>query len=118
MNSLELPTGSYHFSPDGLRLISKCPLCSEQYQPFQASIVEEKAEAQLVHIKCRRCESAVVALIVDGQLGLSSIGLITDLSSDDVELFKDAEPIQEEDVLSGYQELKKAGDSFYSKLTE
>lgn len=118
MNSLELPRGSYHFSPEGLRLISKCPLCAEQYQPFQASIVEEKAEAQLVHIKCRRCESAIVALIVNGQLGLTSIGLITDLSSNDVESFKDAEPIQEEDVLNGYEELKKAEDSLYRLIQE
>ena len=116
MNSLELPTGSYHFSPEGLRLISKCPLCDEQYQPFQASIVEEKADAQLVHIKCHRCESAIVALIVNGQLGLTSIGLITDLSSNDVESFKDASPILEEDVLRAYTELKNINEDLYQQL--
>ena len=69
MNPLENQTGSYHFSPEGLKLISRCPLCSESYQPFQASIVEEKQEAQLLHIQCRKCQSCIVALIVSGQLG-------------------------------------------------
>lgn len=105
MNSLDNPAGSYHFSPEGLRLISKCPLCSEQYQPFQASIVDEKPEAQLVHIQCRACQSSIVALIVNGQLGLTSVSLITDLSSADVEAFKDASPITEEDVFNAYQEF-------------
>jgi hypothetical protein len=105
MNTLDLPAGSYHFSPEGLRLISKCPLCAEQYQPFQASIVEEKAEAQLVHIQCRRCESSIVALLVNGQLGLTSVGLITDLTSSDVERFKDASPITEADIFQAFEEF-------------
>lgn len=105
MNSLDLPAGSYHFSPEGLKMISRCPLCSEQYQPFQASIVEEKQDAQLVHITCRKCHSSMVALLVNGQLGLTSIGLITDLSSDDVEKFKDAHPLTEEDVFRAFEEL-------------
>lgn len=107
MNSLDNATGSYHFSPEGLKLISKCPLCQEQYQPFQASIVEEKEDAQLVHIECRKCQSSIVALIINGQLGLTSVGLITDLTSIDVEIFKDAQPIDEDAVFNAYQEFRK-----------
>lgn len=113
MNSLESAAGSYHFSPEGLKLINKCPLCSEQYQPFQASIVEEKEDAQLVHIECRKCQSSIVALIVNGQLGLTSVGLITDLSSEDVENFKDAQPLTEDDVFEAYQQLQSAGKDFF-----
>ncbi len=116
MNSLDIPAGSYHFSPEGLRLISKCPLCSEQYQPFQASIIEEKSEAQLVHIQCRKCQSSIVALIVNGQLGLTSVGLITDLSSEDVETFKDASAITEEDVFAAFHELQGDPEILRSKL--
>lgn len=116
MSSIEIPAGSYHFSPEGLRLISKCPLCSEQYQPFQASIVEEKPEAQLVHIECRKCSSAIVALIVNGQLGLTSIGLITDLSSKDVEIFKDSIPISEDDVFQAFEKFNSNTNEFYNEL--
>jgi hypothetical protein len=116
MDPLDLSAGAYHFSPEGLRLISKCPLCSEQYQPFQASIVEEKADAQLVHITCRKCQSSVVALIVDGHLGLSSIGLITDLSSSDVERFKTSPAITEQHIFAAYKELKDNKSDLRKKL--
>jgi hypothetical protein len=116
MNPLENATGSYHFSPEGLKLISRCPLCSDQFQPFQASIVEEKEEAQLVHIQCRKCQSSIVALIVNGQLGMTSVGLITDLTSADVERFKDAHPVTEQFVLDAYQQLRGKGAALYQEL--
>lgn len=118
MNSIDIPAGSFHFSPEGLKLISKCPICSEQYQPFQANIVEEKTDAQLVHIQCRNCQSAIVALIVNGQLGLTSIGLITDLTSLDVETFKDAPPLTESDVFETFQQLKNRPEDFYKQLQD
>lgn len=116
MNPLENQTGSYHFSPEGLKLISRCPLCSESYQPFQASIVEEKEEAQLLHIQCRKCQSCIVALIVNGQLGLTSVGLITDLTSGDVEFFKDAPGVSESLVLEAFSQLKQPGASLHKAL--
>src|SRR5690606_24858519 len=115
MDSIDLPSGSYHFSPEGLRLISKCPLCSEQYQPFQANIVEEKAEAQLVHIQCHKCQSAIVALIVKGQIGLTSVGLITDLNSADVEKFKDAPAISEAQVFEAFETLTNKPKTFLNE---
>lgn len=116
MNPLDNQTGSYQFSPEGLKLISRCPLCSESYQPFQASIVEEKEEAQLLHIQCRKCQSSIVALIVNGQLGLTSVGLITDLTSLDVERFKDATALQEQQVLDAYKQLRQPGPGLYQEL--
>jgi len=117
MNYFDISGGSYHYSPEGLKLLSCCPVCSEEYQPFQASIVEEKADAQLVHIQCRKCQSSIVALIVDGQLGLTSVGLITDLSSEDVERFKDAPPLTEDDVFAAYEELKVEPEALRTKLS-
>lgn len=108
--------GSYHFSPEGLKLISRCPLCQARYQPFQANIVEERDDAQLVHIQCRKCKSAVVALIMQGQLGLSSVGLITDLTSDDVQVFKDADPIEEDTVFEALSQLSENPQILYDNL--
>lgn len=118
MNPIEHQTGSYHFSPEGLKLISRCPLCSEPYKPFQASIVEEKEEAQLLHIECNKCHSNMVALIVSGHMGLTSVGLITDLTSQDVERFKDAQAISQDQVLDAYQTFKGGASAIYKLLSE
>ena len=118
MNPLEQQTGSYHYSPEGLKLISRCPLCSENYRPFQASIVEEKEDAQLLHIQCHKCHCNMVALIVSGHVGLSSVGLITDLTSTDVERFKDATAITREQVLDAYRFFQRDANLIYKQLTE
>lgn len=116
MNPIEQQTGSYHFSPEGLKLISRCPLCSEPYRPFQASIVEEKEEAQLLHLECDKCHCNMVALIVSGQMGLTSVGLITDLTSEDVERFKDAQPLSQDRVIDAFQEFSAGAVTVYKQL--
>ncbi len=118
MNPLEQQTGSYHYSPEGLKLISRCPLCTEQYRPFQASIVEEKEDAQLLHIQCHKCHCNMVALIVSGHMGLTSVGLITDLTSDDVERFKDSPAISQDQVLAAYKLFGSSAQDVYKRLIE
>lgn len=114
MGTLESPGGSYHFSLEGLKLLSKCPLCQDTFQPFQASIIEEKEEAQLVHIQCRKCSSSLLALIMNNPVGMTSIGLITDLSADDVDRFRQLTAISEEDVLSAFTQFSKQKKQFHN----
>lgn len=95
-----------HFSLDNLKFVSYCPLCNSAYNPLEAKILEEREDAHLVHVRCRQCQSAIVALIVAGGLGVSSVGLVTDLSSDDVMRFKNDAPLTIDDVLELHQQLK------------
>ena len=69
--------------------------------------MEERDESHLVYIKCRQCQSAVLALVSLTNLGVSSVGLVTDLSSDDVIKFKSAEPISCDEVIEAHQFLSK-----------
>lgn len=90
------------FTPaDGLRVIAACPLCEERYTPLQASVIAAREGAHLLHLECRNCGGAVIAAIRnDQQVGVSSIGLLTDLTSDDVVKFVDARgPATADDVL-------------------
>lgn len=92
---------------EGLKLISYCPLCNTQYNPLTAKILEEREDAHLVHIECRHCNSSIVALILTGGIGISSVGLVTDLTSEDVLRFKNAEDISSDDVLILHQLLEE-----------
>ncbi len=96
-----------NFSLDNLKFVSYCPLCNSAYNPLEAKILEERENAHLVHVRCRNCQSAIVALIVSGGLGVSSIGLVTDLSAEDVLRFKHEDPITIDDVLELHEELKE-----------
>jgi len=92
---------------DHQALITHCPVCGLRYNPLEAKVVEEVNNAHLVHIKCRHCQGSILAVIAASALGISSVGLITDLSGDDVIKFKQAEPISFDDVIAGHQFLKK-----------
>ena len=85
---------------DGLKLISYCPLCEKSYNPLRARILDERDGAHLVHIQCAECGSSIVALIMTSSLGVTFVGLITDLTGDDVLRFKDEGKLTADEVLS------------------
>ena len=92
---------------DNPTLITHCPVCNVRYDPLEARVLEEGESAHLVYIKCRQCQSAILALIVANSLGISSMGLITDLNGDDVLKFKGAKPVNCDDVIEVHQFLNK-----------
>ncbi|MDD5567258.1 MAG: hypothetical protein PHH01_03630 [Patescibacteria group bacterium] len=98
------------FSGESIRLVSYCPLCNAQYNPLSAKILEERDDAHLIHIQCRKCGSSIVALVLASGVGISSVGLITDLSGDDALRFKNNPTISSDDVLQLYDFLQKDFD--------
>ena len=97
----------YNPSPlDNLKLISYCPLCNTHYNPSEAKILEQKEGAHLIHVECGNCRSSIVAVVITGGIGISSVGLVTDLNSEDVMRFKNEDYLNEDDVLKAYQFLR------------
>ena len=87
--------------------ITHCPVCHLRYDPLEAKILDEAEANHLVHVKCRNCQSAIVAVLLTNQLGVSSIGLITDLSSEDVLRFKNNAPISADEVIEAHEFIVK-----------
>lgn len=87
------------FQPESIRLISYCPMCNTHYNPMQAEILEERDDAHLIHTECRKCSSSIIALVLTGGLGISSVGLVTDLASDEVLRFRASDSVRDDEVL-------------------
>lgn len=92
---------------DNPTLITHCPICNLRYDSLEARVLEEGDSSHLVYIKCHHCQSAILALILANNLGISSVGLITDLSADDVLKFRSATPVSYDDVIEVHQFLNK-----------
>lgn len=86
--------------PEVLRLISYCPLCEAVYSPLKARVLEEREDAHLLHIQCSSCHSSIVALVLSSAIGITSVGLVTDLTGDDVLRFKDEQALSADEVLA------------------
>lgn len=93
--------------PDnGLKAVSTCPICKSKYDPFHAKIIAQSESAHLLYFKCRRCGSSIVALVMPGPMGISTISLITDLDGSEINDFRKSKPVNSDDVLDIAHQLR------------
>lgn len=104
------------FPSESLRLISYCPICNTHYNPLAAQVLEERDDAHLIHVECRKCGSSIVALVLTGGIGISSVGLVTDLTGEEVLKFRKRESVRCDDVLDAHTELFGAGNDLLADL--
>ncbi|MFH0819173.1 MAG: hypothetical protein V1898_04225 [Patescibacteria group bacterium] len=88
------------------KLIGKCPLCGFQYKTIRAKVIEENEDAQLIYIKCQKCNGSIIIFVVSSGPLISSVGLITDLNEFDIVSFKNKRVLKEEDILKLHQNLQ------------
>ncbi len=100
MNDL---SGQHQFGKErglnGLKIVSRCPICQTEHNSMETALLDEASGSHLIYIKCRKCGSGVVATLTPTNYGLSSVGLVTDLSGEEIMLFKDQSRISGDDVL-------------------
>ena len=103
MSSSKTPLSSWQ---QALKFINKCPLCGKVYNPEQAYLFAEENTAHLIHITCNHCQGYFVAMILMLGHGLSSVGMVTDLSLEDVKRLYKSSEITLDEALSGYKLMK------------
>lgn len=84
---------------DGLKIVSRCPVCQIEHNPIETALLDEAGGSHLIYIKCKNCGSGVVAAITPTGMGVNSIGLVTDLSGYEVTQIKDEPRVSADDVL-------------------
>lgn len=89
-------------APDtiGFSVLKQCPLCTTEYGKDDLQVLDEEDGAQLVHVTCHTCKNAILAYIVESGLGLSSVGMLTDLTVLDVMRMQDKSPLSDDDMIT------------------
>ncbi len=100
----------------GVSYMRNCPLCDESYTEQGVDVLFEQAGVHLVHITCEVCSGKVLTIVTLSSIGMTSVGLFTDLHPDDVVRCYDKEPISEDDVLHFHHILNKQSQPFSSLL--
>lgn len=96
---------------DGLRMISYCPLCETSYNPMEAKVLGEKEDGHLLHIRCKKCWNSILALVMVSNAGVSSVGLVTDLTFEDVVKFREKPAeVTIDDVITVHEMLDSQTD--------
>jgi hypothetical protein len=113
-----MPVPSHQAAPyfdEGVKLISYCPLCESSYNPQAARVLGEKDDSHLLHIECGNCANAIIALVLISSVGVSSVGLVTDLRFDEVHRFKQEKAVTTDDVIEAHHLLQDE-QAFFDRL--
>ncbi|MFH1405513.1 MAG: hypothetical protein ABIH21_05495 [Patescibacteria group bacterium] len=94
---------------ESLKLITYCPLCESKYKPMSARVVREQGQTHLMHMTCNKCKNSILAVVLVNQIGASSVGIVTDLSYDDVLNFETRQRIVTDDVINVHAYFNKKG---------
>ncbi len=92
---------------EGLRLVSYCPVCETRYNPMHARVLGKDGETHLLHVQCKKCRNSILALVLVNQVGASSVGLLTDLTYEDVVRFKLNNQVSIDDVIDVHEFLEQ-----------
>lgn len=105
-----------------LSQILRCPVCGYRYSFEQTKIIDSKDDKNgpnttlLIHTDCDRCKSSVVfSIAVDGP-EIYSVGMVTDLTSQDTNKFKNSDPIGTDEILATHQFLENFDGDFKKAL--
>lgn len=90
---------------DSLRLVSYCPLCEARYAHGNARLLAEEGETRLIHVTCKKCGGATLSLVLENPSGGSSVGMVTDLTHDDVMRLHRSRKVTTDDVIEVHKAL-------------
>lgn len=80
-------------------------MCSTNYNIDEARLFAKTEAATLVHIVCSSCNGFFMAMILTLGHGLSSLGMVTDLSYDDAKRLHRSFPLTIDEAIGGHESI-------------
>lgn len=99
------------------QFVSRCPLCNAGYRMEDALTLESTEEASMIFIECARCKSSIVAVVAMSGVGIVSLGMVTDMTKDDIERFRNAPSMGSNELLEMIQLLQRKDRTVVRELT-
>lgn len=94
---------------DELQFLGRCPICSVKYKPVNAQVLNEREDLTMAHVDCARCKSSVILAIMSTKMGLvTTMGMITDLTKQDIKRASSASVITTDDVIKLHKRLEQS----------
>ncbi|MCI0479691.1 hypothetical protein L0Y59_04045 [Candidatus Uhrbacteria bacterium] len=98
------------------KLLAHCPLCQTAYGDAEVRLLGERGSTRLFHCSCASCGHAMLAVILESQGAVSSVGLVTDLEVQDALRFRGAPTVSADDCLAAHALLETGSKGFCEAL--
>lgn len=105
------------FDEHSNQFVSRCPLCNAGYRMEDATTLESTDDATMIYIECARCKSSIVAIVAMSGVGIVSLGMVTDMTREDVERFRASPSMNSNELLEMIQLLKRKDRSVVRELS-
>ena len=89
------------------KLLATCPHCAAPFDRLVRTTITQSQKAELVHVRCGACQGSLLALLFSTGPYISSIGLISDLSREDVVHFQGSQVLAEDDLFALHNWLQQ-----------
>ena len=89
------------------KLLATCPHCAAPFDRLVRTTITQSQKAELVHVRCGACQGSLLALLFSTGPLISSIGLVTDLSREDVVKFQLTTQVSEDDLFALHHWLQQ-----------
>lgn len=100
------------------KILGHCPLCHVAYGSSEVRLVGERGQARLFHCTCLGCGQAVLAVVVEAQGGVSSVGLMTDLEIQDAVRFASLPAVAADECLAAHRILEQDSRDWCARLLD
>lgn len=90
---------------EALKFINRCPLCGSNYDAEKAELFAKNETANMIHLTCTQCSGYFIAMVLVVGRGLSSVGMVTDLSFKDISKLHKVAPFTTDDKIRGYETI-------------
>ncbi|HCP08989.1 MAG TPA: hypothetical protein DIT25_04295 [Candidatus Moranbacteria bacterium] len=94
---------------DNSDFMSKCSFCGGEFGAQEMTVLEEKEQKTTLHATCRECKTSALFFISNGQAGLLSLGVATDLDKEEVKNKFSRFAVTADEVIDAHQ-LVSQGD--------
>ena len=98
------------------KLLAHCPLCQAMYGEKEVRLLGERGSTRLFHCTCNACGHAMLAVILESQGAVSSVGLVTDLEVQDALRFREMPSISADDCVVAHRILENESKGFCEAL--
>ena len=90
-----------------MKFVTSCPVCKSAFEVSHTRLLGQEGDAELLHLTCASCEGSLIALVMAAPGHLSSVGVPTDLSFEDVQRLESLPRVSADDVLALHDMLER-----------
>ncbi|TAN33244.1 hypothetical protein EPN28_02835 [Patescibacteria group bacterium] len=89
------------------KMLGTCTVCGRAYGSGKMKILKNEKKSRLLHATCAFCNSHFMAMLMKMGGGMSTIGMVTDLSLNDSRRLLDKAPITVNEAIEGYKYINE-----------